>query len=332
MTCACIGLLACLFALAPPASADDGASPGLQGSAAIAANPDGTTSEGPEQGGPGESAEGPSVAGEAAGQAEPQAEGKPSPDSASRDAQAGSTDASADSERLAEPPTSGRLPSYDADSAGPADTPRYRDADGAGPGLPGYDLPVSPEAKRPPPAPRRDGLGRITAGSMMLAGGVGLFGGAGILAADGFGRGSWGTALGLGSAATLVGFAMVGRGAVRYHDYRSWAAEQPEPVPRQGIGLIAGGSTLLVSGTLGHLAALTSLAMGNWRGYEWALLGLGTGAIAAGSAMLIVGMVRHGRHARWQRTPRTTVIWQPSAGPTQFAGQPGAWVGVHGQF
>lgn len=209
-------------------------------------------------------------------------------------------------------------------------------------GLPSYEAPIveAPIVELPPPREvPRDGRGRLTVGSIAVAGGAAAFAGTIALAANGIGFEVWGGTLLLGTGATLLGGFLLAQGRRRLLAYREWEAAQPEVVPRQGHGLVASGSALVIGGAAGAMIG-TIVWMTSSFGYRdpsaprpppipQTMFGVGLGSLALGTTLLVVGMSRHKRFLAW-RDNGTLARMQlvPGFAPLRGGGQ----IGLSGRF
>ncbi|MFO7563842.1 MAG: hypothetical protein R6X02_14445 [Enhygromyxa sp.] len=205
--------------------------------------------------------------------------------------------------------------------------------------LPGYDLHSTPESEATPETPRarevpRDGRGMLTLGGVALAAGGALIAGTVVLAVDGVNADIWASPAIFGAGATLAGSLLVFGGRRRLLAYREWEAAQPDHAPPQGNAMVASGGALLIIGAGSGMFGTISWAMSTV-GFQpegsrvppvsVGLLGAGLGSLAAGSALMIVGMRRHKRFSAW-RSGEGLVI--PSVSPLPR----GASVGLVGRF
>jgi hypothetical protein len=226
---------------------------------------------------------------------------------------------------------------------------------------PAIEFATAPIAEPPPPAPEvglpsyatpvladsdvavmrevpRDGRGRLTVGTFAVLGGATLFAGSIALAVDGYEASVWGSTLALGAVATVTGGLLLHGGRRRLHAYRGWEAAQADVVPRQGHGLVASGGVLLVAGAAAGMSGTIGWmfdSMGTWftdrepSPIPPAVFGLGLGSLAAGTALMVMGMQRHKRFQAWRHDgPLERMQLVPGVAP--LAG--GAQIGVSGRF
>lgn len=176
------------------------------------------------------------------------------------------------------------------------------------------------------PTPPWSGSGRLVAGPVIAVAGVGLLTAATFEFADG--RDTTKPLVGslpAGIAMLVAGGVMIGTGLRDQHTLSEWEAATKIDAPGTGNGLIVGGVTLATLGTMAAVAtsiasdmdlnAPRSLPAG------WATAGV---AIGTGTALLIAGVARRSRYARW----RSNLMGAPTVAPVRA----GATIGLAGRF
>jgi len=184
----------------------------------------------------------------------------------------------------------------------------------------------TPSPRRVIPAPPQSGAGRFVGGAVMFTAGLGLLTAATFEYAGS--RDSTRVLIGqvpAGITMLVAGGFMVGTGARDQLRLSTWEARHGVDAKPMGTGLIVGGVSAV---TLGSLAAVaTSIAsdmdLDAPRSIPagWATAGV---ALGGGTALLIAGVVRRARYAKW----RGRIAGMPMVAPTRA----GATVGVVGQF
>ncbi|NVB39997.1 hypothetical protein G6O69_19285 [Pseudenhygromyxa sp. WMMC2535] len=213
------------------------------------------------------------------------------------------------------PPPDAGLPSY-------SELPSYADTPSA-----------SPIAKPEPGlAVPRDGLGLLSAGGIVLAGGVTLTGISSALIVAERDTGLWFGGLAIGSVATAAGIVSTIIGSSLRKKYRGWASLREDQVPPQGNGLRAAGVTCVIAGPIGMTLGVVSMAIQDEDDlpYGETMLGLGSAAVVASIPMLVIGARRQQNFRHWRIAQDTGTSAQLVPSFSLLPG--GATLGVGGRF
>lgn len=176
------------------------------------------------------------------------------------------------------------------------------------------------------PQPPWSGAGRFVGGSVLLVGGVGLL----AAASFEFSQGRDTTAplvsqIPAGISMLVAGGVMVGTGARDQRRLSEWEAATKIDAKPMGTGLIVGGVTAVSLGSMAAIATSIAVDMDLDAPRSipagWATAGVG---LAAGTGLLIAGIVRRVQYGKW----RDRVTGIPMVAPTRA----GATVGFVGQF
>jgi hypothetical protein len=157
--------------------------------------------------------------------------------------------------------------------------------------------PLSPTGPDPLPS---DGRGSMTAGAMLLGGGVILTASSSVLLyEDSDETGLWIAGAAVGSVAIAAGMGLLISGAVKRKRYEPWRL-QHRPPP-QGNGLFAGGALALSAGAFALLLGGVSLPLQDADDlpYGQVVLSLGAVSIATGVALVVVGSKRARAFNAW---------------------------------
>lgn len=134
-----------------------------------------------------------------------------------------------------------------------------------------------------------------------------------------------------GPAIMSLGGVALHYGIQRRRAYRTWQAAQPEDVPPQGLGLVATGGVLVVSGFMGTMIGVLAVVSEGAPPGPIAATAIGGGSVlASGIAMMGVGSRRYKRFGRWQR--ETTGAAELTLLPTLSLSRRGVSLGLAGQF
>lgn len=204
--------------------------------------------------------------------------------------------------------------------------------------LPSYDeLPIGPEASfdglpiesEDPPT----GRGRTALGSMLLGGGAVLMGVSAIMLDLETDSAVWLPGTLIGSAAVVTGVILVVTGQLRHQKYRAWAKTHASaPVPPRGDGLLAGGLTCMIAGSMGTIIGGVSLVAFQDEDdppYGQVLVPLGLVSVVTGVGLLAVGGKRRKQFDRWQAG---TVVPSLALLPGTRASIGGLSLGLAGRF
>jgi hypothetical protein len=175
--------------------------------------------------------------------------------------------------------------------------------------LPTYDAPIAPDVSSPdlPSEPQSDpptGRGRTALGSILLGGGAALTGVSSAMIGIDTDRGVWIPGVVIGSAALITGVTLVVTGHLRQKRYRVWAgAHADAPVPRNGDGLLVGGMTCLVAGTMGVAIGGSSMVVfqsSDDPPYGQVLVPLGLASVVTGVGLLVGAGNRRTQFKKWK--------------------------------
>jgi hypothetical protein len=187
-----------------------------------------------------------------------------------------------------------------------------------------------PRSSLPPPPPPPDGSGRIVGGTLAMGLGVAAFAVVSIelrRTSDANATYVTGTFVPLGIAALGIGTYTVVRGSKARANYNFWKSFTGLEPPRQGGGLLVGGTMTSAIGVVMLATGVARAARGDQDTSATLLMSLGGAGVATGALQLGLGLARRQRHERWLR--RGLVQLAPSVGPTPRGG----WlVGVAGRF
>jgi hypothetical protein len=174
--------------------------------------------------------------------------------------------------------------------------------------LPSYDeLPIAPEVsfdgvplevENPP-----TGRGHLAVGSILLGGGLALTGVSATLIILDTDLAAWIPGALIGASAAVIGAVFVATGDLRRQAHRNWAAAHAHaPVPPRGDGLVAGGLTCIIAGTMGTMIGGVSLVAFqdvDDPPYGQVLVPLGLVSVVTGVGLLAAGGVRRKQYDRW---------------------------------
>jgi hypothetical protein len=183
---------------------------------------------------------------------------------------------------------------------------------------------VAPEPREAPP----DGRGMLTAGSLVLAGGLALFTYGMVVVGRGEPSEAWNLPVGFGVIATATGGLFVGLGARRFARYRRWEATQTDAIPRRGSALTAAGAVTVVAGAGMALSGAIGWAVGSIAlpaegatasNLPPVLFGVGLGTLALGTSLLVIGKRHLRRFDAWRLSP--SLVLSPHGGSVGVAGR-----------
>jgi hypothetical protein len=182
-------------------------------------------------------------------------------------------------------PEPGSLPSYD-------EAPIAPDVSFDG-------VPLELDAEDPPPT----GRGRTAVGAILLTGGVVLTSVSTAFIIQETDVPAWIPGAVLGGTAVVLGAIFVATGDIRHRAHRDWAKTTIDaPVPPRGDGLLAGGLTCMIAGTMGTIIGGVSLTAFQAEGdppYGQVMVPLGLVSIVTGVGLLAAGGVRRKHYDRW---------------------------------
>lgn len=182
------------------------------------------------------------------------------------------------------------------------EAPPSAEVEPASDALPGYDHPLAVPADPPLREVPPDGRGLLASGSLLLTAGVAFLISGSLLSVDGDTKIlTFAPILGVGIFAPIAGSLLLGIGAHRHRAYRSWKADQTEPIPPQGTGLVAPGAVFLVAGTATTVLAgvLSVDTLGPPPGAA-PMVGIGLTSMAVGATLMGIGAHRHKRFGAWR--------------------------------
>lgn len=182
----------------------------------------------------------------------------------------------------------------------------------------------------PPPPPPPDGSGRIVGGALSIGLGVAAFAAVSVeLRRTSDSNASYvaGTFVPLGIAAAGIGTYLIVRGSKARANYNFWKSFTGLEPPRQGGGLLVGGTMTTAVGVVMLATGVARSAQGRQDTTATLLMSLGGAGVAAGALQLGLGLARRQRHERWLRRGLVQLS-PPIVAPT-----PQGWmVGFGGRF
>jgi hypothetical protein len=210
--------------------------------------------------------------------------------------------------------------------------------------LPAWDqpLPIAPDVsfdgvpiEREEDEEPKTGHGRTVVGSLLLGGGVVLTTVSATFVALDTDEPVWIPGLVLGSGAVISGVIFIATGRARHRKYQEWARNEG-PIPPRGHGLVAGGLTCIIAGSVGTIIGGISIASFQGSGdppYGEVLVPLGVTSIVTGVGLLAVGGVRSKKYDRWKAgrlTPSVSLL--PGARHDRIGAVGGLSLGFAGRF
>jgi hypothetical protein len=186
----------------------------------------------------------------------------------------------------------------------PAPLPAYDHA------LPSYDevpVPLEPDVSlEEVPIETHDpptGRGHTALGSILLGGGVALTSASMSMIILNTDLAAWIPGAVLGGTATAVGAILIATGTLRRAKHQAWAKTDVDaPVPPRGDGLVAGGLTCIIAGTMGTIIGGVSLIGFQAQDdppYGQVLVPLGLVSVVTGVGLLAAGSMRRKQYDRW---------------------------------
>lgn len=182
----------------------------------------------------------------------------------------------------------------------------------------------------PPPPPPPDGSGRLVGGALSIGLGAAAFAAVSIelrRTSDTNATYVTGTFVPIGIAALGIGTYLIVRGSKARANYNYWRSFTGLEPPRQGGGLLVGGTMTTALGVVLLATGVGRSAQGRQDTTATLLMSLGGAGVAGGALQLGLGLARRQRHERWLR--RGLVQLSPVVGPSP---QGGWMVGVGGRF
>lgn len=182
----------------------------------------------------------------------------------------------------------------------------------------------------PPPPPPPDGSGRLVGGALTIGLGVAAFVtlGAELQRSEGNPTYVASTFAPFGIAALGIGTYLLVRGGKARANFNHWKRFTGYEVPRQGSGLLVGGTMATVVGGVSLIIGSLRSTRGQYDAGTTALLSIGGAGVVAGGTQLALGLVRRERYRRWQRGG-LFVLAPPLVAPRPEGG----WmVGLAGRF
>lgn len=182
----------------------------------------------------------------------------------------------------------------------------------------------------PPPPPPPDGSGRIVGGTLAMGLGVAAFAVVSVeLRRTSESNATYvtGTFVPLGVAALGIGTYMVVRGSKARANHEFWKSFTGLEPPRQGGGLLVGGTMTTAIGVVLLATGVARSAQGRQDTTATLMMSLGGAGVAGGALQLGLGLARRQRHERWLRYGLVQLA--PTFGPSR---QGGWMVGVAGRF
>jgi hypothetical protein len=175
--------------------------------------------------------------------------------------------------------------------------------------LPSYDeAPVAPDVSfdgvpielEDPPT----GRGRTAFGAILLGGGATLTGVSATMIRLDTDLAAWIPGAVIGSAALITGVTLIATGHLRQKRYRAWAKTHADaPVPARGDGLLAGGVTCMIAGTMGTIiggVSILSFQDEDDPPYGQVMVPLVLASVVTGVGLLVAGGKRRKQFDRWK--------------------------------
>jgi hypothetical protein len=182
--------------------------------------------------------------------------------------------------------------------------------------LPSYDeLPIAPEVPFDDasfdgvPVEVEDvdpptGRGRLAVGSILFGGGVVLTSVSTALIIQDIDWAAWIPGAVIGASAAVLGAVFVATGDLRRRTHRDWAsAHAHAPIPPRGDGLVAGGLTCLIAGSMGTIiggVSIVAFQADDDPPYGQVLIPIGLVSVVTGVGLLAAGSVRRKQFDRWE--------------------------------
>lgn len=148
------------------------------------------------------------------------------------------------------------------------------------------------------------GRGRTALGAILIGGGATLTGVSATMIGFDTDLSAWIPGAVIGSAALITGVTLVVTGQRRQKRYRAWAdAHADAPVPARGDGLLAGGVTCMIAGTMGTIIGGVSIIAFQAEDdppYGQVMVPIGLASVITGVGLLASGAKRRKQFDRWE--------------------------------